>query len=290
MKSILKILISLFLIFFVLRQIDFSEIYNNIANFSLLTCCLVVFGYFLGQCLSAYKWNLIAQNISINSKYFNAFNSYFKGMFINAFGLGIVGGDVSRAIFLDRKNTKLAGASVIIDRAHGLGILALIGLFFSFISKKQIPHFKIIFLIQLGVTLSVLCAWTFSSKLSFISKKIKLNLDFFPKNLGFISKISLISLAFHIFQIFLHWLIITSFGKEVSFLFLLAAIPCINILTSLPISWQGLGVREVAYITFFSPTFLSKAECATMGAIWLIAVCITSCVGGGLFWSKSLGD
>jgi uncharacterized membrane protein YbhN (UPF0104 family) len=71
---------------------------------------------------------------------------------------------------------------------------------------------------------------------------------------------------------------------------LLVTIPVINILSSLPISWSGLGVRENGYLFFLAPQFISREHAISFGVMWLLAMAISSAIGAlVLVFSKDLG-
>jgi hypothetical protein len=60
-------------------------------------------------------------------------------------------------------------------------------------------------------------------------------------------------------------------------------VPFVNIASSLPISWNGLGVREKSYQTFFvasAPGLMTSEQAIAFGALWLLAVMTTSAIGG----------
>lgn len=69
-------------------------------------------------------------------------------------------------------------------------------------------------------------------------------------------------------------------GIDIPWAYLFVAIPFVNILSTLPISWNGLGVRENAYVFFLAPAVLSREQALAFGAIWIIAVTFCSAVGG----------
>ena len=71
-------------------------------------------------------------------------------------------------------------------------------------------------------------------------------------------------------------------GITISFTTLLLVIPFVNIVCSLPISWNGLGVREKAYTYFLTtaPAIVTYEQAVAFGAIWLLAVTVSSAIGG----------
>jgi hypothetical protein len=93
-------------------------------------------------------------------------------------------------------------------------------------------------------------------------------------------KISLLSIVFHLSQISLHAVMAAALGVSVPWPLLLVAVPFINILATLPVSWNGLGVRERAYVFFLVPSVLQAEHAVAFGAMWLLAVTVSSAIGG----------
>jgi hypothetical protein len=71
-------------------------------------------------------------------------------------------------------------------------------------------------------------------------------------------------------------------GSQIPLATLFVVIPLVNIASSLPISWNGLGVRENSYMYFLTaaPALVSNEQAAALGALWLLAVTVTSAIGG----------
>jgi uncharacterized membrane protein YbhN (UPF0104 family) len=70
------------------------------------------------------------------------------------------------------------------------------------------------------------------------------------------------------------------FGVSLSLSLLLVAIPFINIISSLPISWNGVGFREAGYVFFLAGHGISQEQSIAFGALWLLATTISSLIGG----------
>ena len=273
----------------VLSMLDFEQLVTVFKRISFSTLVIVVAGYSIGQVVSSYKWWLLARNGSLTAPWTTALRAYFIGMYANCFGLGVVGGDVLRGVVLAGKNGSKtqAMASVVADRVHGLTVLAIIGVIFAFSDGRNLisPNLKLITLLS---AFAVIIFWFLGPKLALrlvpegnrFYETLEQALKVFPKDPVRIGAVTILSAALHILQIWLHYVIITGLGLNVPFLFLLSSIPFVNILSSLPVSWNGLGVRENAYVFFLSPAFLTKEEAVAMGAVWLLAVTITSAVGG----------
>ena len=287
-KSIIRTIISLLLITLILSFVDVRELANEIKDATWWMVALVVLGYFLGQSLNCFKWYLIATHGGIKTTFPQAFKAYFTGMFANSFGLGVVGGDLTRALLLSKeKNSKsVCLASVVADRAHGLSILAAIGFAAAMIFGTVTVKPEVMKLV-VAVELLVVVGWFFGpwllKRLPVKGKWKDLALQtaaVFPHAPLALLKISAVSFIFHLLQIGLHALIALALKASVPFSVLLVVIPFVNMLATLPISWNGLGVRESGYLFFLTPLFLNHHEAVAFGAIWLLAVTINSALGG----------
>ena len=84
----------------VFQFVEIDQLIHTISQIPLWCALFTVVGYVLGQSISAFKWKIIARSAGIDSSFANILKAYFIGMFVNSFGLGIIGGDVARGILL----------------------------------------------------------------------------------------------------------------------------------------------------------------------------------------------
>jgi uncharacterized membrane protein YbhN (UPF0104 family) len=210
-------------------------------------------------------------------------------MYLNCFGLGTIGGDVARGLLIAEGQNKKATAlaSVVADRLHGLAVLSGIGAVAALcFGGHALDPVLVAVLVSIGA--GVVLGWLFAPPLilkilppsNSLRAKVQLILEAFPRTPTIIAKITVISLVFHTLQIALHWVMGLAVGVELSFTFLLVTIPFVNILGTLPISWNGLGVRERAYVFFLVPAALNAEHAVAFGAMWLLSVTTASAIGG----------
>ncbi|MEX0597348.1 MAG: lysylphosphatidylglycerol synthase transmembrane domain-containing protein [Candidatus Paceibacterota bacterium] len=292
MKKFIKIFVSLAIIIFIFRFVETVEVSKTLQLLSAGPLCLMIGIYFISQIISAYKWYLINQEFGLKSGFKLATSAYLTGMFVNSYGLGIVGGDLTRALLIAPESKKMkALASVFVDRLHGMLILGLIGCLGYFAWSNHFNatiQYAILPLLVAFPIISIL--WFFFAKfiLFFIPKKFNLNvklgqaINYFQGRKKHLLIISATSAAMHLIQIFLLYLVGVFIGAEIPFHTLLVVIPFVNIITSLPFSWNGLGVREAAFI-FFLSDYIHTEQAVSLGLVWLVTVTINSLIGG-LFW------
>lgn len=290
LKGLIKLGISIVMLALILRSTNFQKLSHNFQNIPVSYGLLIIATYVVGQILSAFKWWNIARASGVHSSFLTTIKAYFIGMFVNCFGFGTVGGDLARGILItEGKPIKTtAVATVIADRAHGLATIALIGTVAIILcGPLSLQPFFIWILILFSV--GIFGGWfllpylvdRFLSGTHALRTKIELVTKVISNNRKTLIYITSLSILFHCLQISLHKLIGYSLGLDIPWSYLFVFVPFINIVSTLPISWNGLGVREQAYAAFFVPAgILSVEDAVAFGTLWLIAVTICSAVGG----------
>ena len=291
-KSLIKLALSMLMVGIVLRSVHFENLKATFWTVSPATIILVVIGYTLGQLLSSLKWWTIAYSGGIKTPYPTALKAYFIGMFLNCFSFGMLGGDAARGILIAQGQPKKTEgiASVVADRIHGLIVLSCIALITSAIMGRDrvAPDLiQLLLLLVVGCTAGwIIGPWLLPRlpyvKNSQIGKKLQQVMAIFPRDPKTLLIITGISIVFHLTQISLHAVMAAGMGIDIPFSTLLLVIPFVNIVCSLPISWNGLGVREKAYTYFLAtaPAIVSYEQAVAFGAIWLLAVTVSSAIGG----------
>jgi uncharacterized membrane protein YbhN (UPF0104 family) len=304
-KTLLKFIVSGLLLYILVRTIELEEFQRVISKVSPLMVVLVVIGYMSGQLISVVKWWMILRGNEgrdtrrNNTKSTNdrpvrislkrVAHAYFTGMFVNVLGIGTVGGDMTRAILVSDANhpKTMCLATVAADRAHGLVVLIFIGVIsVALYGGNMLP-------LWMWLTLSVggfgvILFWFFGPELLLRvvpeSHHLRIKAEqlsrAIPRDPSTVLMITVLSIVFHLWQVGLHQGMAQALGVTVPWPTLLVSIPFVNVLSNLPISWQGLGVRENGYAFFLVPNPLDYEQALAMGVIWLFAVTSSGAIGG----------
>jgi uncharacterized membrane protein YbhN (UPF0104 family) len=288
-KGIIKVVLSAAMLALVLRVVDLGTLRQTIASIPPLVALGAIVGFSLTQMVNCLKWWLILRAGGINVSYLAALRVVFVGMFANCFGFGTLGGDMLRGVLISQglpKKTE-AVASVFADRALGLAILSLLGVIATaFIGGH---HMEPLFVYTLcGVASCIFLGWFLGPLLVLklvqpgnrFRTKVEQLTAVLPKNPRTLALVCSISAFFHLSQITLHWVIAWGLGIKAALASFLVTVPFINILSTLPLSWNGVGIRENAYLFFLSPEVLSKEQVIAFGALWLLAITGSSLIGG----------
>ena len=95
--------------------------------------------------------------------------------------------------------------------------------------------------------------------------------------------ILLLSFLFQVGMAWINDLLFKSFGIDVPFLHLLVIITIISVITMIPVSLNGLGVREVGYVFFFQSIGVPDGVALSVSLLFFFLVTISSLIGG-IFW------
>ena len=101
----------------------------------------------------------------------------------------------------------------------------------------------------------------------------------FPRDRGRIFKATIISFLFHNIQLLMHLVMVRELQAPLTASEVYAAVPFVNIGSSVPISIMGVGVREGLYAVLFSPLGVPTEVSVAFGALWIVVTTLVSAFG-----------
>ncbi|MBN3962485.1 lysylphosphatidylglycerol synthase transmembrane domain-containing protein [Nostoc sp. NMS8] len=295
-KTIIKTVVSVSLLVFVFTRIDLGLAYNQFKNLSLPFIVLALIFYTGCQWLSCWRWQVVLNSSGHSAPMSSLLSSYFAGMFLNIFLPGALGGDVYRVyrVAQETKDSEVAVVSVFLERFTGLAALsalALIGLPPAF---KLVGRWDIIllFLVCVGSLVGAVLLisspkllilaepWLQKFHLSNVAArfaKIQILLRKFAQNRIALTLSMSLSMLLQLAIVYYHYLVAQQLKIPISYLQLLVFIPIIVVVTLLPISLGGLGLKEGLWVYLFNRIGLTTEQALllslTMTALsWLLSL------------------
>ncbi|MFQ6016346.1 MAG: YbhN family protein [Anaerolineae bacterium] len=296
--KIARVGVSLGLIGVIFYRMDLSQFVGLMrgadARFLALATGLVVVGLVIG----AYRWQrlLIALGISVPLRTLTA--SYFVGLFFNNFLPTSMGGDVVRIYDVARysRQPSASAASVIAERALSSlaqGLIALLGLALGYdIAKRFVGEIAALFAVLCLILLALLFGDRWGHRLALLRGKVREALEsisFCLRNRALSVWVVFVSLFFHGVIVLINYAIFEALGAHVSLVYCFLVIPVILFITLLPVSINGLGIREWAYIYFFGRLGLSMTEAVAASLMFFFLLILVSLIGGVIFAFRGLG-
>ena len=297
---IVKLLVSLGLLGYFLARIHIERFLQTFANakFSYIAIALLV--YLATQVVSAMRWAALARPLGVKTPFKDMARYYLIGMFFNLFAPGTVGGDVSRVYYLvrdenarikDRSVTMMhATMSVLMDRAIGMIVLVWLGaaglLLFPYYAvphSARVATFLLSFGLLAGVLITPLVRWLLPTDSHQFIVKVRLAFSAYRKHWRALVNAALFSLAIHLVQAWMHVVMGRALDLNVPFSFALIVYPLVGTFAAIPISLNGLGLREGGYVVLLSAIGIGTEKGIAFGILLFLIVACDSLVGGILY-------
>lgn len=293
----IRILVSLALLYLALRGINFAGIGARLSQINLLWIGLAVLVTIFQVLLGALRWRELSALCRAPLTDLQAFRYNMIGSFFNQTLPSSIGGDAVRLWLVNRTGAgwRAATYSILTDRAVGLIALALIivaSLPWSYgmigDSKGRLALVFVDFAALLGGLGFLLLGhlhWGWL-KNSWPTKHIHTcsiiaNQVIFSRQSG--PKIAVLSLSIHVLAVVIAWCAVRSIAAPGSFEQLFMLTPPIMLITMMPISIAGWGVREATMMVAFGYAGLAQTD-GTVVSILFGAVYFIVGALGGLVW------
>lgn len=277
LKFFIRLLITSFLLFFLFKKLNFSEVYQILKKSNLLYFVSASFLYILSSYVSTLRWRVFISSSEI--KISELFSFYLIGSFFNTVLPGIISGDVVKILIVkDKINLKEAIFSVFMDRYIGFAALVLIGFISFVVFYNRLPKNWIIWSVPLAFFSFILISVLLYRLVNFrFLKDFKVFLVSLRKNQIF--KAFFLSLIVQLCVILSVYMIAVCVDVKLSIFKIFIFLPVIVLITTLPISISGIGLREWCFIIFFSSS-ISDQQAVAVSFVWFVSVVFASLVGG----------
>lgn len=239
------------------------------------------------QVISAFRWQLLARIVGVGGRYRDYLGYFFIGMFTNIFVPGLVGGDALRAIYLGRRHGRMAEAfaSVAADRGAGLlGLVWFAALVSLLITKVQLPP-SVLHVTLAVAALSVAAYLAAPLAVPFALRIKRLNSVLSPLARYLRSPIALLpalalSVALQFSFAFCQYVLGIALGLQIPLTVFLLTVPISNVIASIPISINGLGLREASYVVLMGIAGVSKNEAIALSISYFAATTLAGGLAG----------
>jgi len=252
-----------------------------------------------GLVLSSYKWQAILRLDGIHSSLSDLVKLYLIGAFFNNFLPTSIGGDAVRAYYVSRAYGKPAAAvsSILTERFSGLSILILLPVVAFYPSAVLVPS-GISELLAWGLAIIVVLIGAFLLPATrrtcgkLLPQRVRLGVERIAGSIGrYLSDsrtlliVVLCSLFFNGLVILCAWFVAGSLDLNLRMIDLMVVVPLVVLLTLIPFSLNGLGIREGGFIFFLSQFGISQAEALSFSLLNYLLILVVSVVGGIVFGS-----
>ncbi|WP_318505572.1 lysylphosphatidylglycerol synthase transmembrane domain-containing protein [Bacillus sp. T3] len=315
LKMFIRLVISGSLITWLIYKIQWESALQLMKGGNLVFFIAAFIAIQLTVASSVWKWQLLVHsslkdNERHDTSYFKLWRYYYIGLFFNNFMPGSIGGDAMRIFYLGKRvGMPQATASVAFERlTSGIALTVIVlisSLFMESVRPFMLPIFVVVSIIV--VMMVILSWWMKRQTLQVDSGLVGTDDNQANRLLVGINKviqalcrigneaenyhyqgriwwliIGVLSLLFQIGLAWINRLLFLGFGIVLPWLDLIVIISLISFITMLPVSLNGMGVRETCYILFFKELGVPDEIAVAVSLLFFIQVTISS-LGGGLF-------
>lgn len=292
-------------IYFVIgRSLHLPQLTTELSSSLVYGLASAVFLTLLQAAICTLRWMAIARPVIVVPKFRYSYLAYVEGMFINQALPSIAGGDALRVVRWRENGVSLSDAaiSVFFDRIFGLFGAAALGMI-SVTLLWNLGYEQYWLILGALASISVLAgcfgvlalaAWQRLPKLlrlsgqaaEFAAEAFKFKLD----RRDFALCI-LYSLAGQLLAGSGVLAISRGLGIEVSEMILITATALITLISMIPISLGGWGVREAGFLALLLPLGVSPENAVLLGILFGIQGLLASLIGGvSLLFGLALSD
>jgi uncharacterized protein (TIRG00374 family) len=296
LPSILKILVAIFLVGYLLNTVSLSEVTLRIKTIPIHSLVLAYLFICLQVVFGAFRWMFVLLAIGAKLDLLKAIKITFISLFFNQFFPASVGADIVR-VWQSRRaglDVSVALSSVVLERFGNLFTIILMALFvLPFWSRNTQVQFTLEASTAVGLSLTFLLTllmlfdripvqlhhWRVVRALAALSRHARaLFLHPIWAALTIASSVSgQVALAAAVF------VIAVGLGVDMNFVDCLVLMPPVVLISALPISVAGWGIRELAMVTALGVLNVPQDSALAVSLILgLIATAVA--LPGGIIW------
>lgn len=292
--AILRLGVTVLIFVLIFRSIDLPSVVDVLRGVVPRLLGLALFFQFLSTALASYRWHLVMRPLGYPMPFLFYLKSYFKGSFFNQGLPTSIGGDAIRVLDVAREGYRKRDAfyGVFVDRVLGLVGLLILNSVANAVEPDLLPwgvFVTINLLVGLGLAGFLLFAlarrlqwlrrWRLLTPLHTASERLSGVLAT-PRQL--FAQFSL-SIAVHLLSLVAIFLIGRSVGMEFGLGTFMIIVPPVILLTLIPVSLAGWGVRESAMVGLFTLIGADQAAVLSMSILYGVVLIVSSLPGFYLY-------
>ncbi len=296
-KKFLKTIFAVLILAILVWTVNVHELAEALSHVTWLSAFNLLLISVLLIYISALKWKLFLDMAKQRVGIGELFNLYLLGYFVNLILPSYLGGDMVRSFYAGKKvGQHHAATATILERYTGLSAMLFLGVSFMWFSALVTWQIKLAVLLSF-IGLLILTAIALSAQLISVVKKIPYMRPVVPHlekiqagfhlargHRGIFAQAFVLSLLYHCVTVLNTIAAAHIVGwVDVPLWELFVVLPLILLVGALPVSPNGLGLQEGAFLFFLHGIGATPAQALGVGVI-LRAKSYVLALGGGIIW------
>jgi len=308
--TFIKIFITAILFFFLFRNIDFESFGSTLqsARLEILLAAFIVL--WVGHYICIFRWRMLLQPLMPVRSLNSLFGIYCIGLFFNLIFPTVVGGDVVKIFYVGKHSNSYSQsfAATFLDRDIGMLAMMVIACSGLILYPVLVPGVAVELIIWGAFTAFILgniCLFApgchrwmtgFLRRLRLVKIAEKMDrvataFHIMGKNKSILLISLLISFINQFLIISVVWITAVGLDLKIPFAYFLIFVPVITLISMIPISLNGMGLREYAFMSLFSAIGVAPASSIALGVVTSALLILSSLPGGIVYmFFKTQGD
>lgn len=296
LKFLLQAGISLAALFVLLRMGSPAQALAALLKASLPEVLTAIGLWGVIQVLNVLKWQWVNALQGVAIPWRPLASAYLVGMFFNTFLPSSFGGDAVRAYKLARYSgeTGQSVGSVVIDRylaLHSLLVVSAVAMAFS-PEMRSVVSWPMLAAALVGgslpfalpalLALPAFTAWR--TRFGWLGRTVEvLSTPEVPRRVVGIWGLAVVT---QYLNAVMHYFLILAIGQAISLPYVLAFVPVMVLLSSLPLSVNGLGIREGTLVVFLGQVGIGAPQALAVGVLSLSMLLLVGAVGAVVYLAE----
>jgi uncharacterized protein (TIRG00374 family) len=300
LNMMLRVGITIFLLALLFKTVSWSELASTLVHsrHSLLLIGLTIGGF--GLVISSYQWHVLMRGEHIRLDLAQLINLYMVGVAFSHFLPTGMGGDAVKALYAGREtgNKEGAASAVLMSRLTGLIgmlIVAIVVLIFwhQLFSARVVEGFALLSGLVGGMILAAIMFVALLPKFSrkrwsrgrifAVLMKVGQALLATMKKPRFLVLATIYGMVFWVVGCLNYYAYAIALGIHLPLYFYFVAISLISLISFLPISINGFGVREGAFVYIFATVHIATSVSVLLALLMDTQVLFFGVLGGLIY-------
>ncbi|MDD5347686.1 MAG: lysylphosphatidylglycerol synthase transmembrane domain-containing protein [Candidatus Omnitrophica bacterium] len=304
---LLRIVISIVLLVFLFRKVDFGSVIRLIAGSNLVLVTLAFFLSLVAYVFCFFRWKMLLETLGVSVSAGRLVTIFTGGIFFGALFPSTIGSDLVRSLDLSAQTQKPGPvvAAVLLDRLSGFTGMVIMALA-SLAAASRLAFHPVIFAgiaaltcVLTGALLVVFNTRIFSvvnrllnrpgsGRIRSTLEAIHSSMHHFRRHKVVIVQNLLLSLVVQILGPICGTVIAYALGFRINMLYFFLIVPLITAVTLLPISIAGLGIRDFTTVFFLAPFGIGREVAVAIAQLSFFFIVLTTLLGGTIYYVLTL--
>lgn len=303
---------AIILIVVILRSVSLDELLQSLQQIAIMPLLIALGLNIIVYLLMAFRWRVLYQAVETPPTFLYLVKVTIVSVFFNTILPSVVGGDTYRTLQLRKyadtsNNLEHSFAVVFVDRVVGLVGLMMFGcigmLLNSTAVSLDVAIITVLLLLILLVVLNMSMHYTvYAMLLKFLRwlptkylksieqslSRIYQSISIYRTHRTLLVQAIALSLLLRFFWFVAGYYVGMSLSLDVPLIMFIIFLPIIEIIRMIPLTIQGIGVREGLFILFFGAVGVTNSDAVLLATLIYLMATFVGIVGGVIYLGDNL--